>query len=95
MLFNVIFNIITVISQQTVHQSILSWIFFTLTPQYSFQATGFFSKIIITKYMDTCERGTMTITMIIIHSQKEYWLRQGSALYHTVLTFNNLEKGAF
>ena len=73
MVFDTVFNSISVIMQQPVHLSMLSWSSFSqYSLQYSFQATGCFPNITIVETTDSSERG-----MTIINPWKEYWLSWG------------------
>ena len=74
MVFNTIFNSISLILQQPVHLSMLSWSSFNqYSAQYSFQATGCFPTT-----TDSSQRGMNPVAMNIINPWKEYWPSLGS-----------------
>ena len=77
MVLNAIFNSISVISQQPVLISMLSWSYFNqYSAQYSFQATGC-SPTTIIETTDRGERGMNLVAMTIINPRKEYWPCRG------------------
>ena len=65
--FNAIFNGISVISQRPVHLSMLSWSSFLIsTPTIFFLETT-----------DSCQRGMNHVAMTIINPRREYWPSRG------------------
>ena len=91
MVFNAVFNSISVISRQPVHISMLSRSSFNQhSAQYCFQATGCFFQITIVETMDSGERGMNPVAMTIINPRKEYWPSRGSNQRPPILKFTTL-----
>ena len=79
MMFNTIFNSISVISQRPVHLSMLSSSFFKpVLHTIFFPSHWLLSHITIVKTMDSGERGMNPVAMTIINPWKEYWPSPGS-----------------
>ena len=80
MVFNAIFNIISVISLQPVHLSMLLWSFFFCSVLHIifFSSHWLLSHITIVETMDRGERAMDPVTMTIINPRKEYWPSLGS-----------------
>ena len=75
MVFNAVFNSISVISRRQLHLSMLSWCSLNYySAQYSFQATGCFP----TYLTDSSERRTKHVAMTLINLPREYWPNWGS-----------------
>ena len=84
MVFNTIFNSISIILWWPVQLSMLSWSSFNqYAAQYSFHLT-------IVEKMDSCERGMNPVAMTIINPQKEYWPSNGSNQQPPVLKSTTL-----
>ena len=79
MVYNAIFNSISVLSQRPAHLSLLSWSSFN---QYSrtifFSSHWLRSHITIVETTDSDERGMNPVAMTIINSRKKYWPSLGS-----------------
>ena len=76
--FNAIFNNISVISQQPVHLSMLSWEFFWLVLHtIFFPSHWLLSNITIVEKTDSSERGMNPVALTINNPRKEYWPRWG------------------
>ena len=79
MVFNAVFNSISVISLRPVRLSMLFRSSFNqYSAQYSFQATGCFFHITIVETVDTGEKGISPVAMTITNPRKEYWPSWGS-----------------
>ena len=78
--FNVVFNSISVISRPPVHLSMLSWSsFFKPVLRTTFcQSQWLLSHITIVETTDCSKRGMNPVAMVIINPRKEYWPCQGS-----------------
>ena len=71
MVFNAVFNSISVISRWPVHLSMLSWNSFNrYSRQYSFR--WLLSHVIIVETTDSGERGMNPVAMTIINPREEY-----------------------
>ena len=78
MVFNAIFNSISVSSQRPVHLSMLSWISFNqYSAQYSFQAAMQLSRLTVVESKDGAERGMNPAAMFVISPRREYWQSRG------------------
>ena len=90
MMFNAVFNSISVISRWPVHLSMLSWSFLTSTPH------NIFSKPLAAfpqnycRTTDSVERGMNPVAMTIINPRKEYWPSPGSNKRPPVLKSSTL-----
>ena len=75
MVFDAVFNVISVILQWPVHLSMLSLSsFITSAPHYILsKPLAAFPNITIVKTMDSIERGMNPVTMTFINPCKEYW----------------------
>ena len=77
MVFNAVFNSVSVISQWPVHLSMLSRSSFNhYSAQYFFQTTGCFPTQPLSKQRKTV-RGMNPVAMTIINPWKEYWQSRG------------------
>ena len=77
MVFNTVFNSISVTSQWLVHLSMFSWSSFNqYSTQYSFQATGCFPTKPLSKQWRAVS-GMNSVAMTIINPLKEYWQSSG------------------
>ena len=72
MVFNAVFNSISVLSRRPVHLSMLSCSSLTSTLH------NILSNIVISKTMDISERRMNPAAMTIINPRKEYWPSRGS-----------------
>ena len=76
--FNDVFDKISVISRRPAHLSMLSWISFNqYSAQCSLQASKL-SHITIVETTDSAERGMNPVAMTIINPRREYWPSRGS-----------------
>ena len=80
MVFNVVFNSISVTSRRPVHLSMLSWSSFNqYSAQYPLQTTGCLPTYSLSKQRTAVrERGMNPVAMTIIDPRKEYWPSRGS-----------------
>ena len=88
MVFNAVFNTISVVSRRPVHLPMLSWSSLkSVLLIIFFPSNWLLSHIIIVEIMDSGERGMNPIVMTIINPRKEYWMRRGSNRQPPVLKF--------
>ena len=86
MIFNAVFNGISVISQRPVHLSMLSWSSFNqYSAPYFFPSHWLLSHIFIAETTDSAERGMNPVVMTIINPRNEYWPNRGSNQRSSVL----------
>ena len=103
--FNTIFNSISVITLRSEHLSMFFWEFFQpVICTMFFPSHWLLSHTFIVETKDSSDRRMNPVEKTIINPRKEYWLSQGSnhrppvpyfkkarlTLYHTIPTFNDV-----